>query len=191
MRMEATGKVRIVACRKENVTIKYICQRTERAKSSIMASLAAARGLPPNVIPDPKTHLGRPRKTSTCTNFVIHRELRRNPHLFASELKEMHPDLLGKFSIRCIQHRLQKDMKLPSRCVAQKPLLALRMPKQRLQFAKRYLHWSADDGKKSCGTMNQPFSASKVARDVRDGFHSSAGWTLSTSGALSSNQHLS
>ena len=94
MRMEATGKVRIVACRKENVTIKYICQRTKRAKSSIMASLAAARGLPPNVIPDPKARSGRPRKTSTCTNFVIHRELCRNPHLSASELKEMHPDLL-------------------------------------------------------------------------------------------------
>ena len=44
---------------------------------------------------------------------------------------------------------------------------------------------------KSCGPINQPFSAPKVARDVWDGIHSSAGWTLHTTWALSSTQYLS
>ena len=126
---------------------KDIYQRTGRTKTSIMALLAAARGLPPNVVLDTKARSGRPRKTSTCTDFVIRRELRMNPHVYASGLKEMHPDLLEEVSIRCIQHRLQKDLKLPSCHAAQKPRLTLRMGKQRIQHAKRYLHWSVDDWK--------------------------------------------
>ena len=118
-RMDAAEKVRILTWRQEHVTIKDICQRTGRTKSSIMALLAAARGLLPNVVRDTKARSGRPRKTSTCTDFVIRRELRRNPHLCAREQKEMHPDLPGEVSIRCIQYRLQKDLKLRSCRAAQ------------------------------------------------------------------------
>ena len=48
-----------------------------------MALLAATRGLPPNVVRDTKAGSERPRKTSTCTDFVIRRELRRIPNLCA------------------------------------------------------------------------------------------------------------
>ena len=179
--MDAAEKAHILAWWQEHVTIKDICQRTGRtAKSSIMALLAAARGLPPNIVLDTKAR----------SDFVIRRELRRNPHLSASELKKMHPDLLGEVSIRCIQHHLQKDLKLQSCCAAQKPLLTLRMWKQRLCL-QRYTYTGVWMIGKSCGPINQPFSASKVTRDVWDGLHSSAGWTLHTPWALSSTQHLS
>ena len=87
--MDGEEKARILAWRQENVTIKEICIRTNRAKSSVMALLAAARDLPQDVTPAIKHRSGRPRKTSRHTNDVLRRELRKNPHLCASELKEM------------------------------------------------------------------------------------------------------
>ena len=67
-----------------------------------MTFLAAARDLLQDVIPANKPQSGRPPKTSKHTNDVQRGDLHRNPHLRASELKEMHQDLLGNFSIRCI-----------------------------------------------------------------------------------------
>ncbi|KAG0717317.1 Activating signal cointegrator 1 complex subunit 3 [Chionoecetes opilio] len=48
----------------------------------------------------------------------------------------------------------QRDLQLPCRRAARKPLLMDRMKKARLDFAKKYIHWTADDWKKvmwSCG----------------------------------------
>ena len=53
----------------------------------------------------------------------------------------MHPDHLGNVAVRCIQHSLQKDLNIPSRWVASKPLVTPHMEKKCLQFALRYLHW--------------------------------------------------
>ena len=66
----------------------------------------------------------------------------------ASELKEMHPDHFGNVFVRCIQHRLQKDLNIPSRRATYKPLLTLHMGKKCLQFALKYLHGSVDDWKR-------------------------------------------
>ena len=113
-----------------------------------MILLAAAGHLLQDVIPANKPRSGRPPNTSNHTDDVQGRELRRNPRLSASELKEMHQDLLGNFSIRCIDHRPKKDLKIPSRCAASKTILSPRMRKKRPQFALRYLHGSVDDKKK-------------------------------------------
>ena len=92
----------------------------------------------------------RPPNTSKHTDDVQRRGLCRNHRLSASELKEMHQDLLnlGNFSIRCIEHYPKKDLKIPSRCAASKTILSPRMRKKRPQFALRYLHGSVDDKKK-------------------------------------------
>ena len=117
-----------------------------------MTFLAAARDLLQDVI-FLLTSLNlddhqRPPNTSKHTDDVRRRDLRRNPRLSASELKEMHQDLLGNFSIICIEHRPKKDLKIPSRCATSKTILCPRMRKKRPQFALRYLHGSVDDKKK-------------------------------------------
>ena len=88
-----------------------------------MALLAAARDLTQNAIPATKSRFGRPPKTTKHTDDLLWKELRKNHHLRASKLKQMHPDHLGNVSVRCIQHSLQKDLNIPSRCVASKPLV--------------------------------------------------------------------
>ena len=100
----------------------------------------------------------RPPKTAKHTDDVRRQELCRNYHLSASELKEMHQDHLGNVSIRFIEHRPKKVLKISSQRAASKTLLTSRKRKNRLQFALRYLHWSVDN--RSCGLMNPPFSAS-------------------------------
>ena len=59
-----------------------------------MTLLAVARDLPQDGIPATKSRSGRPPKTSKLTDDVQRQELRRNHHLSASELKEMHQDHL-------------------------------------------------------------------------------------------------
>lgn len=74
--------------------------------------------------------------------------MKADPGITALELKEKHPKLLQDVTVRTVQHRLQKDLKLPSRRAAKKPLLTDKMRKKRLQFCKNYRHWTSDDWKK-------------------------------------------
>ena len=110
-----------------------------------MTLLAAARDLPQNVIPVTKPRSGRPPKTSKHPDDVRRQEFRRNHHLDASELKGMHRDHLGNVSIRFIEHRPKKVLKISNQRAASKTLLTPRKRKNRFQFALRYLHWSVDD----------------------------------------------
>ena len=113
-----------------------------------MTFSAAARDLLQDVIPANKPRSGRQPKTSKHTDDVQRRDLRRNRRLSASELMEMYQHLLWNFSIRCMEHCLKKDLKIPSRCAASKTILSPSMRKKRPQFALRYLHGSVDDKKK-------------------------------------------
>ena len=128
--------------------MKKICSRTKSARSSVMTFLAAARDLPQNVIPANKPRSGRPPKTSKHIDGVRSQELHRKHHLSASELNEMHQDHVGNVSIRCIEHRLKKDLMIPSHRAASKTLLIARKRKKRLQFTLRYLLGSVDNIKK-------------------------------------------
>ena len=57
-------KARILAWRQEKVSIKEICARSRRAKSTAMKLLASAKGLPPNKVPKHRFGGGRKKKTS-------------------------------------------------------------------------------------------------------------------------------
>ena len=107
-----------------------------------MKLLASAKGLPPNKVPKQRFGGGRKKKTSNATDTLIKREVQKNPRLTALELKNLHPELLENVAVRTIQHRLQKSLGLPSRKAAKKPLLTERMKKQRIAFAKKYIHWT-------------------------------------------------
>lgn len=55
-----------------------------------------------------------------------------------TNLKEKHPAPLKDVAVQTIQHRLQKDLKMPARCAAKKPILTEAMKKNWLQFCKKY-----------------------------------------------------
>ena len=103
-----------------------------------MTLLAAARDLPQNVIPATKPRSGRPPKTSKHLDDVRRQELSRNYHLDESELKERHQDHLGNVSIRFIEHRPKKVLKISSQRAASKTFLTPPKRKSRLKFALRY-----------------------------------------------------
>ena len=113
-----------------------------------MRLLAAAKDLPNNTVPKHKFGGGRKKKTSPHTDTNIKQELQKNPHLTALELKNLHPELLQHVKIRTVQHRLQKDLDLPSRKPAKKPLITERMKTKRLAFAKKYSHWTTEQCRK-------------------------------------------
>ena len=123
----------------------------------------AAASVPPGTIPPRKKGSGARRKTSPRTDKVLKREVLAEPSITAVELKKKHPDLLKKVSVRTIQHRLQKDLKLPARRAAKKPLLTEAMKKKRVNFCKKYKHWTPEQWKKVM------FSDESTFRLVRGG----------------------
>lgn len=141
-------KARILAWKYENVSTKEIAKRTGRGESTIRRLVASARGLPLNVVPPRKSASGRPRKTSSVTDTLLRREVLKNPNTTAGELKKIHPQLLHNVSERTIQHRLQKELGLPTFRPAHKPLLTRAMVKKRLSFARKYRHWTVTQWRK-------------------------------------------
>ena len=116
-------KTRIVAWRQENVPIKIICERSGRGKSTIMRILAAVKELPRNTVPKHKFGGGRRRKISRFTDTIMKRELQKNPRLTALGLQTLHPNMLENVTIYTVQHRLHKDLVLPSRKAVKKTFL--------------------------------------------------------------------
>ncbi|KAG7159114.1 putative Transportin-3-like 2 [Homarus americanus] len=81
-------KARIMAWELDNVPLSEICRRTGRENFTIKRLVAAACGLPPNVIPPYKTYHGRPRKTTEGTDNFLQREVLKDPRITAAQLKK-------------------------------------------------------------------------------------------------------
>ncbi|KAG7158138.1 putative CENP-B N-terminal DNA-binding domain-containing transposase-like [Homarus americanus] len=94
----------------------------------------AAAPLPPGAIPKRKVGSGAVRKTSIRTDNILKREVMSDPAVTASTLKKKYPDLLKHVAMRTVQHHLQKDLGLPTRRAAKKPLLTEAMKKRRINF---------------------------------------------------------
>ena len=107
-------------------------------RQSVYILKRVAASLATGVTPKRKIGSGAPRKTTPKTDTIMKREVKQNLALTASELKKMHPDLLNSVSTRTIQHHLQKDMGLPTRRAAKKPMLTEAMKKKRVAFCKKY-----------------------------------------------------
>ena len=78
--------------------------------------------------------------------------------------EKKHVQLLQNVSVRTIQHRLQKDLKMPCRRAAKKPLLTKAMMKKRVSVCKKYMHWTIADRRKVM------FSDESTFRLVRGGY---------------------
>ena len=82
----------------------------------------------------------------------------------AASLKKKHAQLLHEVSVMTIQHRLQRDLKLPCRRAAKKPLLTKAMMKKMILFCQKYKHWTMADERKVM------FSDESILRLVRGGY---------------------
>lgn len=120
----------------------------------------------PGATPERKKGSGAPRKTSPRTDNNMKRALLLEPALTASELKKEHPDLLKDVSIRTIQHRLQKDLAMPSRRAANKPLFTKVMTNKRVAFAKKYRHFTPEDWKQVMFSDESTFRLIRGASNV-------------------------
>lgn len=128
----------------------------------------AASALPPGATLPRKKGSGAPRKTSPRTNMILRREVMSGPSVAATTIKSKHPELLKNVSIRTIRHRLQKDLGLPARRAAKKPLLTTVMKKKRLAFAHKYKKWTPEDWKKVMFTDERTFRLVRgVSKTVR------------------------
>lgn len=87
---------------------------------------------------------GRPKKTSGADDRLIRRCVTRNPRASTADVQ---CELLaaGVNVHRSTISRRLKAMDLKAFRPSKKPLLTAAMRKKRLQFAKAYLHWTADD----------------------------------------------
>ena len=62
--------------------------------------------------------------------------------------QKKNPSLLKNIAVRTIQHRLQKEHKMPARHAAKKPLLTKAMKKKRLDFCRKNKDWSSEQWQK-------------------------------------------
>ncbi len=130
---------------KDGASVTRVAANLHVSRRTICSLKQAAARLPDNTIPIRKVGSGGKKKTTERTNTIVKREVLLNPSITAASLKKKHPMLLQDVSIRTIQHRLQKDLNMPSRRAAKKPLLTAPMMKKRIQFCKTYLHWTSAD----------------------------------------------
>ena len=90
---------------------------------------------------------GRPCKTTLRMDRKIRRLLEANSFLISTNIKRLIPEL-AEVSVRTIRHRVNKDLKLPSRKPLKKPLLTQKMAKQTLEFCNQYKSWTSKDWQK-------------------------------------------
>ncbi|XP_045106398.1 uncharacterized protein LOC123501567 [Portunus trituberculatus] len=136
-KLDMQEKSMIMALVGEGLSNREIGRKLRRSESAIRRTKKAAAVLGSGAVPERKKGTGRKRKTHPRTDKLLEREVKKDPFITAKELKEEHANVLGEVSVRTIQDRLQKHLKLPCRRTARKPLLTEKMKKQRLDFCKR------------------------------------------------------
>jgi transposase len=147
------------------MTTSEIVARTGRNATSITRTLAAARKLGGQKIPQRKKGSGRPRKVTKSVLKSIKRQITKYPYMSAGQLRATVPDVAA-LSDRSVQRALQKDLKMPSRVAALKPLLALKMKKKRLAFCRKYKHWTAADWEKVMYSDESTFRVIRATRTL-------------------------
>jgi transposase len=136
-------KARIMAWKEEGISLEAIAQRLGRHRSSIDRLINPARDLKDGQLPERMGGSGRPRKLSKVVLAIIQRQIVKYPMMTAADLKSSLPEL-EEISERSIRRAILKDLKMPSRSAAQKPLLTAGMKKKRLVFAQKYKDWTTE-----------------------------------------------
>ena len=118
------------------------------SREAIYQLKRSAALLPPGMVPKRKSGSGAPKKTSPGTDKLLKHKVSSCPSITAIELKNKHHEHLHNVSTRTICHRLQKDLGLPHRRAAKKPMLTAVRRKKRLNFSQKHQHWTAAEWRK-------------------------------------------
>ncbi len=111
---------------------------------TVLRVILANRDLPESSILIRKKGSRRPKKMSQSTNRLLKCTALKNPMMAAKEIKEVMFLELGNVLVRTIEHHLQKELKLLSRSAAMKALIMDKMRKERVDFSKKFKHWTPD-----------------------------------------------
>lgn len=141
-------KAKIMCWQQEGVKTSEIAERLGRHPSVIRKHVALLKDLPPMTSPPPpKPRPGPKRKISNIMKIRLKMFVMRYPFKTARELKN---EVAGwsKISVRRIQEVLQKDLNMPARKAAKKPLLTPQMVKKRLAFCRKFSSWTPEQWEK-------------------------------------------
>lgn len=165
-------KTRALTLLEQGMSVIRVAEVLKVTRTSVYNLKKAAAAVPPGTTPPRKEGSGAPRKTSQRTDSLLKREMKADPFLNAVGLKKKHPELLAAVSVRTIQHRLQKDLKMPIRRCAKKPLLTAAMKKKRIDFCKKYEDWTPEQWQKVMFSDESTFrlvrAGTKLVRRPRD-----------------------
>ena len=137
-------KGRVLALGEENITQKEISRRTGRSVYAIKDLFRRTRHLPGGTVPPHKNIPGRLRKTSATADRLLKRKVTIKLSITSSELKKEPSIPLQNVFERTIRPRLKKEIDLPSRRSALKPMLPQKMKNKRLAFCKKYNVWTIE-----------------------------------------------
>ena len=135
MQLSLEEKTKIMCWSEIGMTNTEIAERLGRSVVTIRLHRRLLKDLPPNApSPPPRPRSGRPRISSPRRDARLKKYVELNPAKTAKELKK---EVFGwdDKSVRFIQKKLQKELGLPSRCAAKKPLLTAKIIKKRLAGA--------------------------------------------------------
>ena len=124
----------ILALHKTDKNQRQIAEQLHLSKSTVNLWISRAKENGLASTPVPKKRSGRPRKTNLRTDQYVKRLVCNKPTITAKEIKATMYHVLEDVSERTIQHRLQKELGLPSRRAAKKPLLNDKMREKRIDF---------------------------------------------------------
>ncbi len=161
--LKSSEKARILAWRGEGVSTAAIASRLGRHRSTIDRLLKKSL-LCPNISDLGRAKAsGRPRKLNNHLLGVLKRQAIKYPMMTAADLQESCPEL-AEVSERTIQRRLQKDLKMPCRVAALKPLLTMKMKAKRLKFAKDHAHFTQEQWSKVMFSDESTFRVMRCTR---------------------------
>jgi hypothetical protein len=141
-------KIKIGCWVDEGIITAEIAARLGRHPAAIRKHIAVFKKMPKNALPTPTTkRKGRISKISVRMKERLMIFASRQPFKSARELKNKVMGW-GDISVRRIQFILQKELKMPSRVAAKKPLLTDLMVKKRLRFCRKYKDWKEHDWRK-------------------------------------------
>jgi hypothetical protein len=96
---------------------------------------------------------------------MLKRQIIKYPALTAAEIQVSVPEL-RIVSERPIQRTLQKDLNMPCRVAAMRPLLTEKMTAKRLKFAKKYRHFTKEDWAKVMYSDESTFKCLRSTRTI-------------------------
>lgn len=132
---------------KAKVPLKTIRNQLDMSESTLRRILKFAKANPGAPVAERKKGNGPISNFTTAVKNRMKAALCKTPTMTAASLKKAIPEL-ANVSIRRIQEVCKNDLKLPSRKMADKPLLNDRMKEDRLRFARAYGHWGVEEWRK-------------------------------------------